>query len=75
MSTKSSLLLTKDNEHWYIEGNARYYEEAKTESAIVIEFDAQHKFEHDSEGLRVIIEEGTELYNILCKAKFPTDDS
>ena len=75
MSTKSTLLLTKDNEHWYMEGNARYYEEAKTESAIVLEFDAQHKIEHCSDGLRVIIEEGTELYNALRKTRFPTDDS
>lgn len=75
MSTKATILLTTDSEHWYKEYNARYYEGTKTESAIVLEFDSQHKFEPCSDGLRVVIEEGTELYKALSKARFPTDDS
>ena len=75
MSTKATILLTTDSEHWYKECNARYYEGTKTESAIVLEFDSQHKFEQDSEGFRVIIDEGTELYKALSKAIFPTDSS
>lgn len=67
MSTKVTLLLTTDNEHWYEETNSRYYEETKTESAIVLEFDEKHKVEVDSDGTRLIIESGTELYKAIRK--------
>lgn len=70
MSTKSSLLLTKNNEHWYIELDAEYSEDAKTERCIVIEIDKMHKVETDEEGTRIIVEEGTELYKALIECKF-----
>lgn len=67
MSTKSTMILTRDNEHWYKEGNGPYYEQSKTESPLVLEFDPQHKVETDEEGTRIIIEEGTPLYEDLYK--------
>ena len=65
MSTKSTIFLTNDNEHCYIEQNAMYYENCKTETCIIIEIDPKHAVDTDHEGTRVIIEEGTELYNIM----------
>lgn len=63
MSTKSTILLTVRNEHWYLEGNAIYSEDAKTREAIVLEFDKIHKVETDEDGTRIIIEDDTELFN------------
>lgn len=67
MSTKATILLTTDNEHWYEELNAPHYEDTKTESAIVLEIDKQHKYGIGDEGIRVVIEENTELYKELMK--------
>jgi hypothetical protein len=73
MSTHATLFLTKDNEHCYIEHNAPYYEECKTEQCIVLEVDPKHRVETDEEGTRIIIEEGTELYNHLINADYKHD--
>ena len=67
MSTKATIFLTSDNEHWYRELNAMYYEETKTEYAIVLEIDPRHKVETDEDGTRIIIEEGTPLYKAICE--------
>jgi len=67
MSTKSTILLTVRNEHWYREGNAAYFEETKTQKAIVLEFDKIHRVKTDDEGTRIIIEENTELYDEIIK--------
>lgn len=69
MSTKATILLTNDNEHWYRETNARYYESTKSEEAMILEIDGQHRVEQSMDGLRVIIEEGTNLYAELSKLK------
>ena len=71
MSTKSTMILTTDNEHWYKEGNGRYYENSQTERPVVLEFDPQHKVETDEHGTRVIIEERTQLYEELYRVFFP----
>lgn len=70
MSTKSTMILTGDNEHWYLDCNGPYYEKTKTQRCIVLELDPRHKIEQDDEGTRVIIEEGTPLYNTLENAFF-----
>lgn len=68
MSSKATLFLTNANEHWYHEGNARYYEGTKAESAFVLEIAPKHKIETDEEGTFIVIEEGTELFESLAKA-------
>jgi hypothetical protein len=65
MSTKSTILLTSDNEHWYNDCNSAYYEETKTQEAIVLQIHPRHKVETDEDGTRIIIEEGTPLYNSI----------
>jgi len=65
MSTRSTLLTTEDNEHWYKEGNAQFYENTKTEECLVLQFDKRHVIDNGDEGFEVIIEEGTPLYNAL----------
>ncbi|HAS55337.1 MAG TPA: hypothetical protein DCS42_15020 [Nitrospiraceae bacterium] len=67
MSTRATILLTTDNEHWYEELSASYHEETKTEYAVVLEIDRQHKYEISDEGIRVVIEEDTELYREIMK--------
>jgi hypothetical protein len=67
MSTKCTILLTANNEHWYREQNAAYYEETKTEQAIILEIDPIHKIETTDEGTRIIIEEGTNLYKAIME--------
>lgn len=66
MSSKTSILLTSDNEHWYLEANAEYYEETKTKEAIVLEIGKQHKVEITDENTRIIIEEGTDLFRQIA---------
>lgn len=74
MSTKATLLLTTDNEHWYRELNGRYYENTKTEYCIVLEIDPRHRVETDEEGTRIIIEDNTPLYELLNKTSFHDND-
>ncbi len=62
MSSKVSILLTSDNEHWYKEGEGPYYEQSKTQNPIVLEIDKSHMIETTENQIRVIIEEGTPLY-------------
>lgn len=65
MSTKSTMILTYDNEHWYKDCNGSYYEGTETEECIVLEIGKKHMVEQDEDGTRIIIEEGTELYKEL----------
>jgi len=67
MSTRSTIILTAQNEHWYRDCNSQYNEDTKTLRGIVLEFDKIHRVETDEEGTRIIIEEDTELYNELIK--------
>lgn len=69
MSSKSTILLTTDNEHWYKDCNATHWEGTKAEEAIILEIGLQHTFEVTDEGLRIVIEEGTELFKELKKLK------
>ena len=64
MSTKSTLILTQDNEHWYKDCNAKCF---------VLEFDKKHKVEVDEEGTRIIIESNTPLYEKLYKILYPKE--
>lgn len=67
MSSKATILLTKENEHWYRELNAQYEEETVSEYCIILEIGPGHKVETDEDGTRVIIEEGSPLYNEILK--------
>lgn len=65
MSTKSTLILTKNNEHWYKDCNARCF---------VLEFDKKHKVEVDEEGTRIIVEPNTPLYKELYEILYPKEE-
>ena len=65
MSTKSTMILTTDNEHWYKDCNGAYYENTGTKDCIVLEIDKRHRIETEEDYTRVIIEEGTPLYKAL----------
>lgn len=67
MSTKSTILLTSDNEHWFNDCNAAYYEETKTQEAIILEISSQHKVDVYSDITRIVIEEGTPLYKSIME--------
>ena len=67
MSTKETLIRT-DDEHWYKDNQARIWEQAKTDTVLVLEFGLEHKIEKDEQGTRVIIEEGTGLYKEIMAA-------
>lgn len=69
MSTKSTILLTNANEHWYVDCQASVWEEVTTEHAIILEIGTEHRIETDDEGTRIIIEEGTELYKAIMGLK------
>ncbi len=69
MSARSTMLLTKDNEHWYHDCIAMSNQGAKTDDAIVLEFGKQHKItKFDDGNFEVLINEDTELYKKLYKA-------
>jgi len=59
--------VTSDDEHWYVEQNASYNEGCATEKCIVLEIHPRYRIETDDEGTRIIIEEGTPLYECLNK--------
>ena len=66
MSSKSTLFLTNDNEHWYIEGSSKYYEGTKEDDAMVLEIDAQHITYKDYDGgLIIVLEKSSNLYRKL----------
>jgi len=67
MSTKSSLLLSADNEHWYEELNARYNEDLDCDRCFVLELDGKHEIEIDEDdgSVRVIIKQDTALYKAI----------
>jgi len=71
MSTKSSLILTNNNEHWYEETNNPRYKEGKFEGFdIEIEIDNETIIKHelcDDEGLFVTIKGDSNLAKILSK--------
>lgn len=58
MSTKSSIILTDDDEHWYIEHN---------DGHIYIELAGKNFFveDNDEDGMVLKIKEGTHLHKIL----------
>ena len=67
MSTKGTIILTTDNEHWYHDCDGAYSEETNTRECIVLEIDPRHKIEQDEEGVRIIIEADTPLYQAILK--------
>lgn len=68
MSTKSSIILTNDNEHWYVELSQL---DAMGEPDIILEFDKKNiKIDtDDSDDLILILKPGCELYNIIKRIK------
>lgn len=73
MSTKGTIFLTSENEHWYTELAARYNHGCERDSAFVLEIGAKHHIENldPGEGVAIVIEEGTELYQTLENRLFP----
>ena len=69
MSTKSTIILTNDNEHWYEDCNGPYNQGTKSQSAIVLEFSPDHKVEQygDGQGFGVIIEGDSNLYGAIME--------
>jgi len=67
VSTRSTILLTNENEHWYRDCNGAYHEETSTEECLVLELDKRHKVEQDEDGTRIIIEEDTPLYQAILE--------
>ena len=71
MSSRSSLLLTNKNEHWYEETNQPRYKEGKLEGFdIDIEIDNDTIVSHElceDEGLFLTIKGDSHLAKILCK--------
>ena len=71
MSSRSSLILTSKNEHWYEETNKPRYEDGKFEGFdIEIEIDKDTIIEHElreDEGLFVTIKGNSHLAKILSK--------
>lgn len=68
MSTKSTLFLTRDNEHCYYETNSPH----KNENGefigydIHLEIDAKNVFsEKDEEGVYLIFQPGSEIYKLI----------
>ena len=73
MSTKSSLFLTSDNEHWYEETNEPHYN-ALGEFigyTIVMEFDKTNTkiVMDDNQDIMLEITPSTELYELIKKMK------
>ncbi len=68
MSTKNSIFLTSDNEHWYHEAYAQEYLSTNSRDAYVLEFSSKHRIitNEDKETL-VVVEGDTDLYNELRK--------
>ena len=57
MSTKSSILFSRQNEHWYRDCN---------DNSITIEIDAEHEVEQCDDGSLIItIEHGTALHEAI----------
>ena len=56
MSSKVSILLTTDNEHWYIEGQ---------DESIVLEIDISHSLKTYDETMKIKIKKGTPLHKEL----------
>lgn len=67
MSTRSTLFMTSDGEHWWHE--LSYNEDGET--CLVININKPIDVDIDSEGnLMIEISEKTELFNILMGAKY-----
>ncbi len=58
MSSKTSILLSNDNEHWYYDGMDHTY---------CLEIDKQHKLITDEEGMFVEIKADSELGKAIAE--------
>ena len=58
MSSKATILLTVDNEHWY--GDLR-------ENIIILEIDDMHKITKHGDRTEIEIKEGTPLFEEITK--------
>lgn len=58
MSTKATMLLSRNNEHWY-------YDYA--DGCIILEFSPEHKIEKNDDGIEIVIEPGTALHATIQK--------
>ena len=67
MSTRATIILTTDNEHWYHDFNSKWSEGTSTEEAIVLEIDGRHTMEQGDTCTRIVIEEGTPLYHAIME--------
>jgi hypothetical protein len=68
MSTKSTIILTNDNEHWYNEGNEPI---SDNKSAIVMEFDKKNiriDCNDDDSLVITLINPDSEIYDFIAKA-------
>lgn len=67
MSTRATIILTTDNEHWHHELCAKYNYglETKGDDCFVLEFDNRHIIEHDEDGLMVVVDPSTPLGQAL----------
>jgi hypothetical protein len=79
MSTKSSLILTNNNEHWYEETNEPRYKDGKFEGFdIEIEIDKKSLFNlslDEDDGLLITIRGDSHLAKILHKYLKDVDES
>ena len=67
MSTRSTIILTTDNEHWHRELCAKYNYglQTKGDDCFVLEFDNRHIIERDEEGLVVVVDPSSQLGKAL----------
>ncbi len=74
MSTKASIFLTQDNEHWYEETNKPHYNKEKFLGyTIFIEMDKKNIIidTDDDTDLVIQIKPGSELYDLIKSIKQP----
>lgn len=70
MSSKSTLILTNDNEHWYFDCNQPVYKNGQyLGDTLTIEFNKENfkVISNDIDGLIIEIDPGSHLYDILNK--------
>jgi hypothetical protein len=67
MSSKSTIIFTSDNDHWYTDCNGQYCQGSKNDDPLVLEISPVHKIETTEYGTVVLIEKGTELYTQLME--------
>lgn len=71
MSTKSSLFLTRDNEHWYEETSAPCFDKDNNYlgDTIIVEFDKLNAvvLNNDEQDIALKLRAGTEIHSIISQ--------